>query len=864
MIWHSSEANEVLKELSVDKNKGLANGVADLRLDEFGKNVISTDEAPSFAKRVLGQLNSKFVYVLFTVSIISFILSLVYKESDLYSPLLIIAVVIINAFISAYHLHRCDHAISSLKNATNPDTTVIRDGIEQTIPSSLLVPGDIVIYQAGDYITADARLIETNNFRCNEAILTGNNIPVNKSSSTIVEDITPIEDRINMVYYGTSVASGNAVAVVVETGINTEIGHSSILISQEGSDELPVKSVLNHTEKIANILILLICLIVFIIELAINSGNGVPFASLSAKTLMNAIALAVAAIPEGLPAICTVVIALGIQRIIKSDITVKKTKALELLGKTTVICSDKTGVITKNHMHLEKIFNKDGFTAVAEGSLNESGLLLLKLATACSTLDNDATENSIENACLTYTNIPKLEIDNLYPRLNTIPFDAERKTMTSINMISGQPIAIVKGAPEILASKFTDFNAEDILKANDEMANEGLRVICLGIKPLSDVPAIPTPEDIENKLIFVGLIGLADPPKSETVNAIAACDTAGIRTIMITGDNLLTAKAIARRVGILKDGTEAITGAELSKLTDEELSRNIEKYSVYARITPDDKLRIIKAWQASDKIVTVTGDSIYDADTLAVANIGCAIGENGTDVAKGNADVIIKNNNFASIVDAIRESRGLFANIQKSVGYLISCNIAEILLYIIGLIIFGAPPLLAVQLLWINLLTDTTPVIALSSQKAEYNVMAKKPVTLSGKLFGLKNIVSLSIFAVFICVISIISAIIGNSMSFNSGMSDIGMTMAFLTMSLAQVLHSFNMRTENTIFKIKLKFNDFMLLSSLILVFIIFFLTLTPAGSVFGLTILSPAQFFIASALALAIIPASEIIKLKK
>ena len=863
MIWHSAEAIEVLKELGVDKTKGLANGVADIRLDEFGKNVISTEEPTSFLNRVLGQLKNKLVYVLFAISIIAFIISLVYKETDFYSPLLIIAVVVINAIVSAYHLYRCDHAISSLKNATNPDTTVIRDGVEQIIPSSLLVPGDIVIFQTGDYITADCRLIDTNNFRCNESFLTGITIPVNKSASAVVEDITPIEDRNNMAYYGTSVAGGNAKAVVVETGLNTEIGHSSTLITQEGTEELPVKAILDRTEKLAYGIILLICFVVFILELTVNSGSGIPFASLSAKTLMNAVALAVAAIPEGLPAICTVVIALGIQRIIKSDTIIKKTKAIELLGKTTVICSDKTGVITKNHMHLEKIFNKEGFANAYE-PLSEANLMLLKLASACSTLDNDATEKSIENACLTYTGIPKDEIDNLYPRFSVIPFDSERKTMTSINMISGQPIAIVKGAPEILASKFVDFNEQDILKANDEMASEGLRVICLGIKPLTEVPAIPAAEDIEKDLIFVGLLGLLDPPKSQTINALSACEAAGIKTIMITGDNLLTAKAVARRVGILKDGTKALTGAELSDMSDKDLCKNIEDYSVYARISPQDKLRIIKAWQAKGHNVTVTGDSIADADALAMATIGCAIGENGTDVAKGNADVIIKNNNFASIVDAIRESRGLFANIQKSVAYLLSCNIAEILLYILGLIFFGAPPLLAVQLLWINLLTDTTPVIALSSQKADHSVMHYKPITLSGKLFELKNIIYLSIFAVTIFFSSLLSAIIGNSMSFNTGMTETGMTMAFLTLALSQVLHSFNLRNTKTIFKTRLSLKDFMLLSSLVIIFICCFLTLTPAGAVFGLATLSFAQFLIASALSAIVVIVSEILKIFK
>lgn len=855
MIWHSSQIEDVLNQLSVDDKKGLANGVVDMRTLIYGKNTIRNIEKPSYKKCFISQLKNKLVYTLFIIAAVFFVLTLFSSNrqtADHYNPLFIVAIVILNALISAWYMYRCDSTLNSLKSITNPTATVIRDGITKQVSSSDLVPGDIILLSQGDYITADARIIETNNFRCNEFIISGENIPVDKRANITFEEITPIEKRLNMVYAGCSVANGNCKAVVVETGLNTEFGHTSTMSQQNDGDSLPVKNSLTVTEKIAGIAILLVCILTFVVGMIQNFSSGENFANLTIGLVFNSVALAVAALPEGLPAISTIVVALGIQRIIKDEIIFKNVKSLEVLGKTTVICSDKTGIITHNHMTLHSVFDGENIIDISNEEYNEKVALLLQIAVACSTLNNDSTENSIIDACYNYTTQTKSEIDNLYPRLEVIPFDNDRKTMTSINMINGRPVAIVKGAPELLADKFSNLSAEALLKANEQMAANALRVICIGFKALPEFVTNPNPDEIECDLTFAGLIGLYDPPRSETVDGIVSCNTAGIRTIMITGDNLITAKAVARRIGILKDGTEAISGAELDKLTDEELAENISRYSVYARVTPSDKLRIIKAWQQNGDVVAITGDDITDADALALADVGCAMNIQGADVAKGNADIIISNNNFSSIVDAIKESRGLFANIQKSIFYLFSCNIAELLIYLIGMLIFGAPPLAAVLLLWINLLTDCAPVISLCTERAEDNVMKDKPVTLSGRLFNKHSITQIAIYSAFITITTLIAYSIG------------GMTTAFATLALTQILHSFNVKTNRSIINVRLGINDFMTMSTILILFIIFFLVLTPAGSVFGLTILSGADLIWSIVLSVIIIPFGEILKFSR
>jgi len=856
MIWHSTPYEEVLAELSVDHKSGLSNGTADERLIDYGKNVITRNDRITFMQRFLGQLKSKIVIFLIIASIVSFIVSLMYGQSGGWSALLIIAIVIINALISAYHIYQCDNALDSIKQYTNPTTCVLRDGILKNINAAQLVPGDIIILEAGDYVPADARIIESSEFRCNESVLTGVEVPIEKEADIVLDDISGVEERSNMIFSGCSVVHGTAKAVVVSTGMNTEMGKTSVMLEQTGEDKLPLQSQLDNLGKIVNIGIFIVCAVVFVIGMIQNFSSG-NFAGMTVEMLLNSVALAVAAIPEGLPAITTIVIAIGINRILIDKIVVKDVSATELLGKADVICCDKTGVFTRNKMVLSKIFNGKELIDVETDSLDETASMVIKLATACSTLNNDSTEDAIAKACLAYNSMSKQDVDNMFPHITEIPFDSERKTMTVITMINERPFAIVKGAPETVIPNCINCNVEEILKLNDQLAEDALRIICIAMRPLSNIPANPTSEDIEKNLAFVGLLGLNDPPREGVIDEIAACDMAGIKTVMITGDNLNTAKSVARRIGVLKDGTFAITGTELNEMTDEELAENIEKYTVFARVSPSDKLRIVKAWQENKKIIAITGDSTDDADALATADVGCAIGKYGADVAKGNADIIISNNRFDSVVNAVRESRGLFSNIKKSVNYLFSCNFAEILVILIGMLLFRMPPIAAVQLLWINLLTDCAPAISLSMESAEERVMCNKPLSTIGRILDYKALISVVIQSVFMTFTTLLAFYTGNDF----GDSTTAMTMAFATLGLTQIFHCFNNKFEGTLINKGIFSNKFMNISVAVTLFIMLFLLFTPAGALFGLTSLSFNQFSICFALSFAIIPITELLK---
>ena len=850
MIWHSSETNDVLSELGVTKENGLANSLALERLEIYGKNTRSTSKKTSLLTRFLSQINSKIVYFLTAIAIACFIVNIIYDKSDFYFPILIVAIVVINAFISALHLHKCDEALDAIQNAANPDVTVIRDGSEKVISSDLLVPGDIMLLKEGDYITADARIIESDGLRCNEAILSGDVIPVDKAADTIVEDITVVSARKNMVFAGCNVVHGTARVVVVETGLCTEIGKQTDISHQTNSETLPITETLANSGKIINIAILAFCILAFIIGIIQNFNSRDPFATITLSALMNSVALGITAMPESLPAISTIVLALGIKRMIDDNIVIKNTKALEIIGKTEVICVDKTGILTKNNMVLNYIFDGEQLTELSDEALSDKTAGVLQLATACSMLQNDSTESCIENACIKYLSLSQEDVSNLFPRLSSIPFDSIRKTMTSINMISGKPVAIVKGAPEIVIEKCNIAQKDKLLELCNSLAEKSYRVLCVAIKPLDEIPSNPNPEEIENELNFVGLLALNDPPQSDTVEAISTCNLAGINTIMITGDNILTAKAVARRIGILTDDSQAITGSELDKLSDDELANSIEKYTVFARITPNDKIRIIKAWQSIGKIVTVTGNDFEDADALNAADIGCSLGQYGADAAKGNADVIIKNKKFMTVVSAIRESRSLFNNVKKSVTYLLACNFGEIIAYILGMLIFGLPPLAAVQLLWINLLTDSTCVISLTVEGSEENVMHKKPLALTGHLFSRNALLNMLSDSLVIATLTLISFAFG------------GQSMAFATLVMIQVFHSYNMKTQQSLLKAEFKTNKFMNFSSVLVLFISVFLVLTPAGMVFGLETLSVGSFLLSLLLSIIIIPINEFKKI--
>lgn len=858
MIWHSTHSDDILRELEVDDKKGLANGVAEMRLRQYGRNVISSVEKPSYLKRFLGQIKSKTVIALIIIALLSFAVSLMYKEADFFSPLLIIGIVLINAAISAYHLHSCDNALDSMKSITNPSVTVLREGIVRTVNSATLVPGDIILLETGDYISADARIIDSNEFRCNESMLTGDEIPVEKNGDAVFEDITAIENRSNMVFSGTSVAHGNAKAVVVATGLNTEIGRTSAILQQTGEKSLPLEGELDGIGKIVNVIILLICLVVFVIGMVQNFRSG-NFASTTLKMLMNAVALAVAAIPEGLPAIATIVIAIGVKRIVEDKIIIKDSDALELLGKTNVICSDKTGVLTRNKMQLAKIFDGDKLTDVETEPIDEKTSLVLKLATACSTLQNDSTEDAIKKACLAYNSMSAKDVEDVFPKIAVIPFDSERKTMTVITMINEKPFAIVKGAPEIVVPNCVGCKTEEILKLNNALADNALRIVCIAMRPLDNIPANPNPEEIERSLTFVGLLGLDDPPRETVIEDIKACESAGIKTVMITGDNLITAKSVARRIGILKDSSNTLTGEELAAMSDGELLAAAENCSVYARVSPSDKLRIVKALKQAGNVVTITGDSVQDGEALAAADVGCAVGKYGADVAKGNADIVIANNRFNSIVLAIKESRGLFDNIKKSVYYLLSCNFAELIAILFGMIIFAFTPLSAVQLLWINLLTDCAPAISLSMERAEDSVMKRKPYTTLGRMFDIATVATLAVQSIFIAAMTLTAYSIGAGTSRAAAM-----TMAFAVLGISQIFHCYNSKLEGSLVSKNLFSNRFLNLSAVLTLFIVIFLVLTPAGYLFGMTTLTFKQLAISFLLSFLIVPLCELLKLIK
>ncbi|HBT63462.1 MAG TPA: ATPase, partial [Ruminococcaceae bacterium] len=617
-----------------------------------------------------------------------------------------------------------------------------------------------------------------------------------------------------MAYAGCAVSYGRAKAVVVETGMNTEMGKIAQMLDNEDEAVTPLQIKLAHLGKMLGFLALGICAIILVIGLIYNKGLLEMF--------MTAVSLAVAAIPEGLPAIVTIVLAIGVQRLVANNAIVRRLPAVETLGSASVICSDKTGTLTQNRMTLMKVFTGKNTIAMSD-SLPESATALIRLAALCTdgTVQmeegvekhiGDPTETAIVAAALKQ-GLSKDELNAEHPRVGEIPFDSDRKLMTTINLIENQKVVIVKGAPDILFSRcvWQDEEARKAAEqANEEMARDALRVLAVGYKTIEQIPAELLPEELENGLIFGGLVGMMDPPRPEVMDAIKECDTAGIRTVMITGDHVVTASAIARELGILSDDSQAITGTELAKLSDQELYDSIHHYRVYARVTPSDKIRIVKAWQQAGQVVAMTGDGVNDAPALKASDIGCAMGITGTDVAKGVADMTLTDDNFATIVTAVKEGRGIYDNIRKSVHFLLSCNLGEIVTVFIAMLVFKESPLLPIQLLWINLVTDSLPAIALGMEPVEYDIMKRRPRDKNESIFshglGLKAVLQ----GVMIGILTLIAYYIGSRVLENKSIL-LGESMAFVTLALAQLVHAFNIRSPHSLFKVGFHTNKYMI-----------------------------------------------------
>ena len=804
------------------------------------------------------------IIILIISSIVSVIVSNMQGENDYIDSIIIIAIVILNAIMGLVQEAKAEKSIESLKKMTPQISKVLRNSKVQEVDANELVPGDIIILEAGNYVPADCRLIESFNLKIEESSLTGETEPVEKITNKLKQSNVPIGDMKNMAFMATVVVNGHAKAVVTETGMNTKVGEIANMIIEDEAPETPIQRKLAQVGKVLGTTCLVICGVIFIIGLLKNIEPVEMF--------MTSVGLAVAAIPEGLPAIVTIVLSIGVTKMAKKNSIIRKLPAVETLGSSSVICSDKTGTLTQNKMEVVEINSKNK-------------ALTSMLACMCTDCDVNYKENKpqiqgeatevaiVQNAFK--LGFLKDDLYNKFPRVSEIPFDSTRKMMTTIHKINGKYLAITKGAPDVLIKKCTHINQETsidnfrqsdlsnsqtqtIQNENLKMAQKALRVLGVAYKYLENLPAKLDQEVIENNMTFVGLIGMIDPPRPGVKEAINTCRKAGIKTVMITGDHIATAKSIAKELNILKNGEKAITGQELDQMTDETLKDEIKNASVFARVSPEHKVRIVKAWQKTGAVVAMTGDGVNDSPALKNADIGIAMGKTGTDVAKNASDMILADDNFITIVEAVKQGRNIYDNIKKAIHFLISTNIGEIVTIFMGLVLGLKSPLLAIQLLWINLVTDSLPAIAIGLEPPEKDIMKRPPVDSRKGIFadGLWN--KIIVEGIMLGMLTLIAFSIGNKYY---GL-EVGRTMAFIALGMLELVHSFNIKSEQSIFKIGILENKYLIGSFILGTIVQTIVVIIPQlAKIFKLIPLNQTQWLITIAISLLPIPIMELQK---
>ena len=850
MEFFANTAEQVLFALHADREHGLTAAEAEKRLQEYGANVLKEKKKKTNLQRFLDQFKDVMILILVAAAIVSFVIAWIEGDAKaFFEPCLILLIVILNAIMGVLQESKAERALDALKGLSAPHARVLRDGQEQIVDAASLVPGDIIRLEAGDFVPADARLLQSAGLKSEESALTGESVPAEKDALQAVPADAALGDRANMVFSGCSITYGTAAAVVTATGMQTEMGKIAGLLSGEADTQTPLQKKLAALGKNLGFLALAACAIIFVVGLL----NGIPVMEI----FMTSVSLAVSAIPEGLPAIVTIVLSIGVQRMVKKNAIIRRLPAVETLGSASVICSDKTGTLTQNRMTLQKAYLNGAADAIESGS--EDARALIRMASLCcdgtvtfnadgtATHIGDPTETAIVYAAHQFGDT-KENLNAAFPRIAELPFDSDRKRMSVVVETEGRQIVITKGAFDGIAPLCSAGDTERGRVVNDAMSREALRVLAIGVREIDALPQPLTPENLETDLTFLGLLGMIDPPRDEARDAVAVCREAGIRPVMITGDHVVTASAIAKSLGILQEGDLAITGAQLDAMSDAELDDTVEKVSVYARVSPENKIRIVKAWQKKNQVVAMTGDGVNDAPALKAADIGCAMGITGTDVAKGAADMTLTDDNFATIVDAVREGRGIYANIKKVVGFLLGTNIGEVITVFAAMLIWHKSPLLSMQLLWINLVTDSLPAIALGMEGVEDGVMRQKPKPKNEGIFAHGLGVRVVLQGVMFALLSLAAFQLGWQLT---GELAGGQTLAFMTLSLSQIVQAFNMRSDRSLFKIGFFTNRKLNMACLASVALVALVLFTPLSIPFGLMTLAPQLYLIGLALSL-------------
>ena len=873
---YTQPAEEVLQHLGVTA-EGLSTEEAKKRQEKYGPNKLKEAPKPTLLQRFLTQLKDPMLIILMIAAGVSALTGMLSGENEWAEVIIIIAVVLLNAVLGVVQESKAEAAIEALQTMTAATCKVLRDGKQVSLHSDELVPGDVVVLEAGDAVPADGRIIENASMKIEEAALTGESVPVNKLMEALYlsegQDEVPLGDRKNMCYMGSTVVYGRGKAVITGTGMDTEMGKIAGVLAETADEQTPLQRKLDALGKTLSFIVLGICVFIFAFNLLMNGKFDLPTVL---ETFMVAVSLAVAAIPEGLATVVTVVLSIGVTKMSKRNAVIRRLTAVETLGCTQVICSDKTGTLTQNKMTVVECYGEENLVAPAMALCSDAALNEKDEA------EGEPTECALVNfACK--LGMKKQDLEAVSPRVDEAPFDSGRKMMSTVHAVSGAFVQFTKGGPDVVLERcafylengeqkpMTEQKRHEIMAANKAMADKALRVLAVAQREWSEKPADNTPEFLETELVFLGLTGMIDPVRPEVKAAIDECRSAGIRPVMITGDHKDTAVAIAKELGIIEDASQAITGAELDAISDDDILEAVKKYGVYARVQPEHKTRIVNAWKANGCITAMTGDGVNDAPSIKSADIGVGMGITGTDVTKNVADMVLADDNFATIVSAVGEGRRIYDNIRKAIQFLLASNISEVL-GVFGATLMGCVLLNPVHLLFINLVTDCFPALALGMEEAEPDTMNRPPRDSKDGIFSGGLGFDVVYQGVLVTVITIVAYLIGAAMEFGEGWfsalraageSGHGMTMAFLAMSMCEIFHSFNLRSQRkSVFSLKTQ-NKVLwaaMLGSLVLTTVV--IEVPFVASAFGFTPIGAEEYAIAMGLAVLVIPIVELVKL--